>query len=278
MAWLCATSPATDVRSELPRRVERHLGPAVVPHLSEGRLLAGPTLACRSVARTREWCLVVRVPDHGRGSGGSRLVTAWCARRRGPGGSAGSARPVDARRPRARRGVRQHLLDGDLRANIAARVDGRLLAVVLGVLATMQALLFDITAYEAFLDLIGAVLVPLVGVFVRYLLPPAARRLGRVGDRPRTPVAAAAVGGWLGTVGRRSSDGRPATRRQHAGSPSRRGRSAGGRPEYRPMFRRARCGGGGQRRRPRRRRAGAGRPTCCEPPNHGRSSTRPRGC
>lgn len=50
--------------------------------------------------------------------------------------------------------------------NIAARVDRRLLAVAVGVIATALALLFDITAYEAFLYLIGAVFVPLVGVFV----------------------------------------------------------------------------------------------------------------
>jgi NCS1 family nucleobase:cation symporter-1 len=50
--------------------------------------------------------------------------------------------------------------------NIAVRVDRRLLAVAVGVLATVLALLFDITAYEAFLYLIGAVFVPLVGVFV----------------------------------------------------------------------------------------------------------------
>src|SRR4051812_22689050 len=46
----------------LTRRVERHLGPAVVPHLSEGRLLAGAGLACRSVARARGWCLAVSCP------------------------------------------------------------------------------------------------------------------------------------------------------------------------------------------------------------------------
>ena len=57
--------------------------------------------------------------------------------------------------------------------NVAARVDRRVLAVAVGALATLLALLFDITAYEAFLFLIGAVFVPLVGVFVvAYFLVP----------------------------------------------------------------------------------------------------------
>ena len=50
--------------------------------------------------------------------------------------------------------------------NIGSRVDRRVLALVVGVLATVLALIFDITAYQAFLYLIGAVFVPLVGVFV----------------------------------------------------------------------------------------------------------------
>ncbi len=50
--------------------------------------------------------------------------------------------------------------------NFAARLDRRVLAVIVGVVSTVLALTFDITAYEAFLFLIGAVFVPLVGVFV----------------------------------------------------------------------------------------------------------------
>jgi purine-cytosine permease-like protein len=50
--------------------------------------------------------------------------------------------------------------------NIAGRIDRRLLALGVGVVATGLALTFDITAYQAFLYLIGAVFVPLVGVFI----------------------------------------------------------------------------------------------------------------
>ncbi len=57
--------------------------------------------------------------------------------------------------------------------NVAARLDRRVLAVVVGATATLLALTFDIASYEPFLFLIGAVFVPLVGVFVvtYYLLP-----------------------------------------------------------------------------------------------------------
>ncbi|CAN5854218.1 putative hydroxymethylpyrimidine transporter CytX [soil metagenome] len=57
--------------------------------------------------------------------------------------------------------------------NLAARLDRRVLAVVVGSAATVLALTFDIASYEPFLFLIGAVFVPLVGVFVTayYLLP-----------------------------------------------------------------------------------------------------------
>lgn len=57
--------------------------------------------------------------------------------------------------------------------NLSARLDRRLLALVVGSISTLLALTFDIAAYEAFLFLIGAVFVPLVGVFVvaYYLLP-----------------------------------------------------------------------------------------------------------
>jgi purine-cytosine permease-like protein len=50
--------------------------------------------------------------------------------------------------------------------NVAARVDRRLLAVLVGAVATMLAFSLDVVAYEPFLFLIGAVFVPLVGVFV----------------------------------------------------------------------------------------------------------------
>ncbi|SFL80614.1 purine-cytosine permease family protein [Geodermatophilus ruber] len=57
--------------------------------------------------------------------------------------------------------------------NVVARLDRRVLAVLVGAVATLLALAFDLTAYEPFLFLIGAVFVPLVGVFVvaYYLLP-----------------------------------------------------------------------------------------------------------
>ncbi|MGH8776322.1 MAG: cytosine permease [Jiangellaceae bacterium] len=57
--------------------------------------------------------------------------------------------------------------------NLAARLDRRVLAVAVGVVATALALSFDIASYEPFLFLIGAVFVPLVGVFAvaYYLLP-----------------------------------------------------------------------------------------------------------
>jgi nucleobase:cation symporter-1, NCS1 family len=57
--------------------------------------------------------------------------------------------------------------------NVVARADRRLLALAVGVAATALALSFDIAAYEPFLFLIGAVFVPLAGVFVvaYWLLP-----------------------------------------------------------------------------------------------------------
>jgi NCS1 family nucleobase:cation symporter-1 len=57
--------------------------------------------------------------------------------------------------------------------NVVARLDRRVLALVVGAAATLLALTFDIAAYEPFLFLIGAVFVPLVGVFVvaYWLLP-----------------------------------------------------------------------------------------------------------
>jgi putative hydroxymethylpyrimidine transporter CytX len=50
--------------------------------------------------------------------------------------------------------------------NLSPRLDRRLLAVVVGAIATVLAFTVDIGAYEPFLFLIGAVFVPLVGVFV----------------------------------------------------------------------------------------------------------------
>lgn len=57
--------------------------------------------------------------------------------------------------------------------NVVARLDRRVLTVGVGTLATALALTFDVVAYELFLFLIGAVFVPLVGVFVvaYWLLP-----------------------------------------------------------------------------------------------------------
>src|SRR3712207_1205918 len=49
--------------------------------------------------------------------------------------------------------------------NLVARAARRLLALGVGTVATLLALTFDIAAYEPFLFLIGAVFVPLVGVF-----------------------------------------------------------------------------------------------------------------
>ncbi|CCG01101.1 purine-cytosine permease family protein [Blastococcus saxobsidens] len=57
--------------------------------------------------------------------------------------------------------------------NVVARLDRRVLAVLVGTLATLLALTFDIAAYEPFLFLIGAVFVPLAGVLiVAYWLTP----------------------------------------------------------------------------------------------------------
>jgi purine-cytosine permease-like protein len=57
--------------------------------------------------------------------------------------------------------------------NVSPRLDRRILALVVGTLATVLAFTFDIVGYEPFLFLIGAVFVPLVGVFVvaYYLVP-----------------------------------------------------------------------------------------------------------
>ena len=60
--------------------------------------------------------------------------------------------------------------------NMLERVDRRILAVAVGAVATLLALAFDIVSYEPFLFLIGAVFVPLVGVFaVVYFVVPRGR-------------------------------------------------------------------------------------------------------
>jgi putative hydroxymethylpyrimidine transporter CytX len=60
--------------------------------------------------------------------------------------------------------------------NVVARADRRVLALVVGTAATLLALTVDIASYEPFLFLIGAVFVPLVGVFVvAYWLLPSGR-------------------------------------------------------------------------------------------------------
>ena len=57
--------------------------------------------------------------------------------------------------------------------NVAARLDRRVLAVLVGTTATLLALSLDVVAYEPFLFLLGAVFVPLAGVLLvaYYLLP-----------------------------------------------------------------------------------------------------------
>lgn len=49
--------------------------------------------------------------------------------------------------------------------NAATRVDRRVLAVIVGGIATLLALVFDIVAYESFLFLIGSVFIPLFATF-----------------------------------------------------------------------------------------------------------------
>lgn len=57
--------------------------------------------------------------------------------------------------------------------NVVGRLDRRVLAVVVGSIATLLALSLDVAAYEPFLFLIGAVFVPLAGVLlVAYWLTP----------------------------------------------------------------------------------------------------------
>ena len=57
--------------------------------------------------------------------------------------------------------------------NVVAGLDRRVLAVVVGTVATLLALSLDLAAYEPFLFLIGAVFVPLIAIFVvAYYLTP----------------------------------------------------------------------------------------------------------
>lgn len=71
--------------------------------------------------------------------------------------------------------------------NIAPRVDRRVLALCVGVLATSAALVFDVVAYEGFLFLIGSVFVPLFATFVAAYF---------VVDRGRWDVSADAPARW----------------------------------------------------------------------------------
>ncbi len=60
--------------------------------------------------------------------------------------------------------------------NVVARADRRVLVGAVGAVATLLALTLDVVAYEPFLFLIGAVFVPLAGVFlVAYRLTPRGR-------------------------------------------------------------------------------------------------------
>ncbi|MEV4539524.1 cytosine permease [Asanoa sp. NPDC049518] len=60
--------------------------------------------------------------------------------------------------------------------NMVERIDRRLLAALVGTVATLLALAVDIVSYEPFLFLIGAVFVPLVGVFaIAYFVLPRGR-------------------------------------------------------------------------------------------------------
>jgi putative hydroxymethylpyrimidine transporter CytX len=82
--------------------------------------------------------------------------------------------------------------------NVAARVDRRLLAVTVGAVATLLALVIDIASYEAFLYLIGAVFVPLAAVLVvAYYLAP--RGAWDVSDTApaRIPLVVAWVVGFV---------------------------------------------------------------------------------
>ena len=73
--------------------------------------------------------------------------------------------------------------------NLSARLDRRVLAVVVGTVATLLALSLDVVAYEPFLFLIGAVFVPLAGVLRGRLLPAARAAPGTSpSDAPARPA------------------------------------------------------------------------------------------
>jgi purine-cytosine permease-like protein len=78
--------------------------------------------------------------------------------------------------------------------NVAARVDRRLLAITVGAVATVLALVVDVVSYEAFLFLIGAVFVPLAAVLVvaYYLVP---RGAWDVSDT--APARVSLIVGWV---------------------------------------------------------------------------------
>ena len=72
--------------------------------------------------------------------------------------------------------------------NVAPRLDRRVAAVLVGVTATLLALTLDVVSYEAFLFLLGAVFVPLAGVFLvaYHLLPRGAWDVSE--DAPARPA------------------------------------------------------------------------------------------
>jgi purine-cytosine permease-like protein len=82
--------------------------------------------------------------------------------------------------------------------NLSARLDRRLLALLVGVVATLLAFTFDIAGCEPFLFRIGAVFVPLVGVFVvtYYLLPRGAWDVSDAGPARPLLLVPWAAGSW----------------------------------------------------------------------------------
>jgi NCS1 family nucleobase:cation symporter-1 len=83
--------------------------------------------------------------------------------------------------------------------NISPRLDRRVLALIVGTLATTLAFTIDIVGYEPFLFLIGAVFVPLVGVFLvaYYLIPRLRRRAGAEGRQAWDTSDRAPARPWL---------------------------------------------------------------------------------
>ena len=72
--------------------------------------------------------------------------------------------------------------------NVAGRLDRRVMAAVVGTVATVLALSLDVVAYEPFLFLLGSVFVPLAGVLLvaYYLLPRGAWDVSQ--DAPARPA------------------------------------------------------------------------------------------